>query len=198
MKINGKIAGDALRRVMSETADMTDEYYKESKPMTYEEFKQKIEEIVHCKTWYEEHGDEEHCEDEIRLICREGILARFNLTDERSHVIQYDKLSWLVDLDDDTVYKNIKELVEKLVETPTEEREQQLRYYLKHRYLDNGEGYLYLAKAYNNLGLGLKSSGKYHENIFKNTFTVQEIENLKLEHNTDLNDFELIPAEEEE
>lgn len=162
--------------------------------MTYEEFKKKIEEIVHCKTWYEEHGDEEDYVYEIRLVCREGILARFSSEEERSHVIQYDKLSWLVDLDDDTVYKNIKELVEKLVATPAEEREQQPRYYLKHKYLCNCESYLYISTFDGSLRLGFK----YSSQDYQNTFTAQEIENLKLEYCTNLYDFELIPAEKEE
>ena len=180
MRINGKIAGNAFRRVMSETL-------KENKKMTYEEFKKKIEDIVQYETWYSYNGDE------IILEYLEGLLARFNLKDERSYVIYYTNLKSLVDLTDDTAYKNIKELVEELVETPVKERVLDQKYYLKHRYLYDGRGYLYISKLNKSLGLGFK----YYYQEYNNTFTEQEIENIKLKYNTDLNDFELIPVEED-
>lgn len=99
--------------------------------MTYEEFKEKVEKIVPCTMlWYE------YKDDEIILVYLDGLLvkfklARFNLKDERSYVIYYTNLKSLIDLTDDTIYKNIKELVEELVETPIEERVQEQKYYIK-------------------------------------------------------------------
>ena len=167
--------------------------------MTYKEFKQKIEEIVHCKTGYEEHGDE------IILVYLDGLLARFNLKDERSYVIYYTNMKSLIDLTDDTIYKNIKELVEELVETPIEERVQEQKYYIKQKLpeiisderkfvnevtrLKQGEHSIYYT-------LSNKKWLKSEWASWRPQFTSAEFEEIIPEEYR--NSFELIPVEEEE
>lgn len=164
--------------------------------MTYEEFKKKIEEITSCTIGYDYNSEE------IALECLEGLLARFNLKDERSYVVYYTNFSSLIDLDDDTVYKNIKELVEELVETPVEERVQKQKYYIKlklpdilsyeHKFINR------VTSADNRHVVYTLSDQLYYMDesaSWEPQFTIKEFEEIIPEE--DRNSFELISVEED-
>ena len=172
--------------------------------MTYEEFKKKIEDIVQYETWYED-----ICGDEITLAYLDGLLARFNLKDERSYVIYYTNLKSLVDLDDDKIYKNIKELVEELVETPVKEREREQKYYIKLKLPDIIDDSDRFVDEHTFLSVATNTKTGYVEytlsdrfrvirpNVdWKIQFTNQEFEEIM--PNEYRGSFELIPVEEEE
>lgn len=77
-----------------------------------------------------------------------------------------------------------------LAKTPLEERVEEKKYLLKHRFLETrGINYLNVADRY---FLGDKND----ENDYKTHFTIQEIEEIKKKYNTSLDDFEIIEVEE--
>ena len=80
-----------------------------------------------------------------------------------------------------------------LAETPLSEREDEKRYYLKHKFINNYNGLDYINLRMNEkviLNNHLEGEG------FKTKFTKAEIEELKEKFDTDLNDFELIEVED--
>jgi|SRR5699024_1125304 len=163
--------------------------------MIYEEFKKQVEEI--CKN-YNLTIKYSPGEEDFRIL-------KF----KKYGVQHYEVLGTISNLKENTanlqlegfvINNSINKLLNLIIEftgTPINERFSKKEYYLKHRYLYMHEGYLHVLKPCNTLGLGLKSSGKNHENIFKNTFTEQEIEHIKFKYCTDLKDFEIIPVEED-
>lgn len=87
---------------------------------------------------------------------------------------------------------NMTKAAVKFAETPIEEREEEKKFYLRHKWM-----------AYeneNNLTLCFPT-GKYYlshsteNNGYKTTFTLKEIEEIKKEFDTDLKDFELVEVE---
>ena len=86
-------------------------------------------------------------------------------------------------------YDLLKKVIE-LAETPLAEREEEKKYYLKHKFINN-----YSAKNYINLIATeyVKLSDRLCEDqVFKTKFTKVEIEELKEKFDTDLKDFEII------
>lgn len=94
-----------------------------------------------------------------------------------------------------------KQLFDLLVEyssTPIKEREEEKKYYLKHKFLRNDHDKYYLNDNYlnnytpkNNWVLKNKAT----TDNYKTQFTKQEIEELKEKFNTSLDDFEIIEVE---
>lgn len=82
----------------------------------------------------------------------------------------------------------------KYAETPLEDRHEEKKYYLKHRYLSNccGENFLNHALPLNRWVL----SDKQHFEEYRSEFTQKEIEEIKEKYNTDLKDFEIIEVKE--
>lgn len=88
------------------------------------------------------------------------------------------------------------DLIVEYVKTPIEDRKEETRFYLEHRYFrfDNG------SRKY--LGMDLV---KYKPDLYskityrwvKNQFTKKEIDEIKEKFNTDLADFEMIEVEDE-
>lgn len=89
-------------------------------------------------------------------------------------------------------FELIKKAIE-LAETPLAEREEEKKYYLKHRFTNT-----YPQKRYVNLvtNEGIILSDCHEDRIFQAKFTKAEIEELKVEFDIDLDDFELIEAED--
>lgn len=78
--------------------------------------------------------------------------------------------------------------------TPIKDREEEKRYYLRHKWIsDKTLTYLHFDKEYNGYMLNLAIG----HNSWKKEFTEEEIKGLKETFNTDLNDFELIEVEDE-
>ena len=89
--------------------------------------------------------------------------------------------------------KELFDLLVKYSSTPIEGREEEKKYYLKHKFLTNGirDCYLNYKINYDNWIL---SDSKKQEN-YKTQFTEQEIEAIKEKINTSLDDFEIIEVE---
>lgn len=86
----------------------------------------------------------------------------------------------------------IKAAVE-LAETPPEEREKEKKYYLKHRFLENGNcRYLNYDKEFQELYLNDRA--QFGE--IQTQFTQEEIDEIKEKYDTTLGDFEIIEVEE--
>lgn len=95
---------------------------------------------------------------------------------------------------DDKDFKMIKAAV-KFAETPIEEREEEKKFYLEHRYFkypDGGSKYFTYNRFSDTPSLGCI----YFEEIDYAKFTLKEIEEIKEKFNTDLADFELVEVEE--
>lgn len=93
--------------------------------------------------------------------------------------------------------KNLFNLLVKYTSTPHDEREDEKKYYLKHKWLKN-ENYSYL-----NLNTRCEKTVptlcvKLNSDKFQTQFTQKEIEEIKERFNTSLDDFEQIPIEESE
>ena len=90
-------------------------------------------------------------------------------------------------------YELIKKAIE-LAETPLDEREEEKKYYLKHKFINN-----YSTRNYINVVAteDVILSGRLCEDqVFRTKFTKAEIEELKEKFDTDFNDFELIEVED--
>ena len=89
--------------------------------------------------------------------------------------------------------KQLFDLLVKYSSTPIKEREEEKKYYLKHKFLTNSfrDYYLNYKTKYDDYIL---SDDKKQEN-YKTQFTKQEIEEIKEKFNTSLDDFEIIEVE---
>lgn len=99
-----------------------------------------------------------------------------------------------ISLCDDEDFNMIKAAVE-FAETPIEEREEEKKFYLEHRYFkypDGGSKYFTYNRFSDTPSLGCI----YFEEIDYAKFTLKEIEEIKEKFNTDLADFELVEVEE--
>lgn len=86
-------------------------------------------------------------------------------------------------------------LLTKLAETDPEDREEEKKYYLRHKWLDSDRwNYLNFYITDDSCELSDKPSGK----TCKTQFTQKEIDEIKERFNTNLEDFEQIPVEDYE
>lgn len=74
--------------------------------------------------------------------------------------------------------------------TPIKERDDVERYYLKHKFLANSSGHSYLKMFIENGFIVL--GNHYQTENEKTKFTQKEIDIMKMEYDTDFNDFEII------
>ena len=91
------------------------------------------------------------------------------------------------------------ELIVEFASTPVEDREEEEKFYLKHRWLmtEFGDTY-YLCKCYNAAGkisYGVRLSYITHDETW--LFTLKEIEEIKEKFDTDLSDYELVKVKNE-
>lgn len=85
-------------------------------------------------------------------------------------------------------------LLTKLAETDLEDREEEKKYYLRHKWIsDGGCQYLNLNTDKNKYDISSKSN--FAE--FKTQFTLEEINKIKEKFNTDLSDFEMVEVKNE-
>ena len=123
-------------------------------------------------------------EDEERLIADN----QFEISKTEEHLIIFP----LGYVEVPYEFEMLKKVIE-LAETPLDEREDEKRYYIKHRFIND-----YTTKKYINLfttGNAVLSDRHEGRNC-QTKFTKAEIEELKEKFDTDLSDFELIEAEE--
>lgn len=89
-----------------------------------------------------------------------------------------------------------EELFNLLVEyssTPIEERKEEKKYYLKHRFVQNATGSFYM--NYKTEDKKYVLSDSLETDDYKTKFTKKEIEEIKQKFNTSLDDFEIIEVE---
>lgn len=96
---------------------------------------------------------------------------------------------------DDEVFNMIKAAVE-FAETPIEDREEEKKFYAKHRYLVQAGDYTtaFLNYATNNDRLYVYTKAQTYS--VKTQFTLKEIEEIKIKFDTDLTDFELVEVKD--
>ena len=142
---------------------------------------------------------------ELRRIAEENdyvmtdLIAglRFTKKDNENHITigsKFENTIW-ISIQDwcfEEDFKMVKAAIE-FAETPIEDREEEKKFYLRHRWLESignrylitdlGDGYYYL-------------DDKDDYFAGKMQFTLEEIEEIKEKLDTDLNDFELVEAKE--
>ena len=123
-------------------------------------------------------------EDKERIIA--AYQYEISKIEERSIIF----LISLVDLPRD--FQLLKKAIE-LAETPLAEREEEKKYYLKHKFINS-----HTAVEYVNLSITEKVTldNRREDPDYKTKFTKAEIEKFKEKFNTDLRDFELIEVED--
>lgn len=123
-------------------------------------------------------------EDKERLIAD----AHIEISKTEEH-----RIVFLIDvIDCPYEYEMLKKVIE-LAETPLSEREGEIKFYLKHKFLNN-----YTTQKYFNFteSGGAILSNRLEDRIFQTKFTIKEIEELKEKFDTDFSDFELIEVED--
>ena len=99
----------------------------------------------------------------------------------------------IVTICDEKDFKMLKAAVE-FAETPPEDREEEKKFYLEHRWLDSENEANYLNFEIDEFYYSLDS--KPEVSWVKTKFTLKEIEEIKEKFDTDLADFELVEVEE--
>lgn len=89
--------------------------------------------------------------------------------------------------------KKLFDLLIEYAKTPIEDREEEKRFYLKHRWLENREECNYLNFEISGLYYSLNT--KCEASWAKTKFTINEIKEIKEKFDTDLADFELVEVE---
>lgn len=99
----------------------------------------------------------------------------------------------ITDWCDDKDFNMIKASME-FAETPPEDREEEKKFYLRHRWFKSPFGDNYYLRKYNYSAIGM-TYGIVSTSYFKKVdymFTMAEIEEIKIKFDTDLADFELV------
>lgn len=96
---------------------------------------------------------------------------------------------------DDYKKRDLLKVCYEYATTPVEEREQEKKFYLRHRWMKGSSkitNYLNLIISTDDM---LLSSEQQDESV-KTQFTMEEIEEIKEKYKTDLSDFEIVEVEE--
>ena len=123
-------------------------------------------------------------EDKERIIA--AYQYEISKIEERSIIF----LISLVDFPRD--FQLLKKAIE-LAETPIDEREEEKKYYLKHKFINKYNGLYYINLRMNERVI---LSNHLEGQKYKTKFTKAEIEEFKERFDTDLRDFELIEMED--
>lgn len=100
------------------------------------------------------------------------------------------------DISDEDKNKLLGLLIE-YSKTPIEDREEEKRYYLKHRWLTEGGFYRYVKHHTKAYGKKYELASWTYGNTSDMQYTFKEIEEIKKKFDTDLADFEMVEAENE-
>lgn len=96
---------------------------------------------------------------------------------------------------DKDVQEKLFDLIVEYARTPIEDREEEKKFYLKHRYFEIAGGGRGFFTIDNDSGLPFLSYKTSSDN-YNQIFTLKEIEEIKEKFDTDLKDFELVEVEE--
>ena len=142
---------------------------------------------------------------EIRIeYGRKGELVEFRIgDDEEDFVVIWPKFTFAIstieggfmDLKYPLPLKELYKLCFEYASTPIGDREEEKKFYLKHRWLENREELNYLNFEISGLYYGLNT--KCEASWSKTKFTLKEIEDIKEKFDTDLKDFELVEVVDE-
>lgn len=88
-------------------------------------------------------------------------------------------------------------LIFQYVITPVEDREEEQKFYLKHRWLTEGGFYRYVKHHTKAYGKKYELASWTYGDTSDMQYTLKEIEEIKKKFDTDLKDFELIEVEDE-
>lgn len=134
------------------------------------------------------------CGDSLLVICCNGdYVARVNL--KRRFEADFDFWGFkngLTEYEREKVYF----LITRLAATALEDRGEEQKYYLEHKWLDDN-----FYNVWNCLNLQVETNGysigsPFNSEEFKTQFTQAEIDEIKEKLNTNLEDFEQVPIED--
>ena len=124
----------------------------------------------------------------------ESILNQIAIREGIENCIFFD-----INYCDEKDFNMIKAAVE-FAETPLEDREEEKKFYLKHRWVTHSVWYLYLYRdKYGRMGVSRFTEDIEDQELgrIQVKFTLNEIEEIKEKFNTDLADFELVEVVDE-
>lgn len=154
--------------------------------MKTKEFIRRVEELGYlikdCYVYWQIRNKE----NSVVAIVDKNVLFKFST----------DFNDWDYVLDDDK--DKLLSLIVEFARTPSEDREEEKKYCLKHRWFitEFGDKY-YICKCYNAVGdISYAIRLSYITDDENWLFTLKEVEEIKEKFDTDLNDFELIEVEE--
>ena len=133
---------------------------------------------------------------------RKGELVEFRIRDgEEDFVVIWPKFTFAIstiedgfmDLKYPLPLKELYKLCFEYASTPVKDREEEKKFYLKHRWLES-VGNRYLIWDSGDKCYYLDDSAEYYSGKIK--FTLNEIEEIEEKFDTDLSDFELVEVEE--
>lgn len=166
--------------------------------MKTKEFIEKVEKLGFCIEYYKNPFSNVKSSDcdlitiyhEDRILVKVWTNCRYAIS-----TISDGHSCYLDGYDVDELYK----LCFEYTSTPPEDREEEKKFYLKHKWFmtEFGDTY-YLCKCYNAAGkisYGVRLSYITHDETW--LFTLKEIEEIKEKFDTDLSDFELVKVKDE-
>ncbi|MDU2574771.1 MAG: hypothetical protein E7C94_02455 [Finegoldia magna] len=122
----------------------------------------------------------------FKIIRPDGITDSYVAIDKFLEMSVYSNL----------VNEELFDLVVEYAKTPIKDREEEKRYYLKHRYLQSSFTNLNDFLSYSASDNKLALSNGINFPKYKTHFTLKEIEEIKEKFDTDLSDYELVKVEE--
>lgn len=150
--------------------------------MKTKEFIRRVEELGYFINEYVE-----YCE--IKDV-NNNLIAVINKTT----FLQLDTDYYLWDKLNEIDKKELFDLLIEYAKTPIEDREEEKKYYLRHKWLTSDNDFNYLNLYTNKNRYIIESNGNF--NTFKTQFTQAEIDEIKERFNTNLEDFEIVEVEE--
>ena len=96
---------------------------------------------------------------------------------------------------EEEIREKLFDLLVEYAKTPIEDREEEKKFYLRHRYLRSTSGNILYFSIYIEYGFSILTYRR-HSSETKQQFTLKEIEEIKEEFDTDLADFVLVEVEE--
>lgn len=152
--------------------------------MKTKEFIQKVEELGYlikdCYVYWQIRNKE----NSVVAIVDKNVLFKFST----------DFNDWDYILDDDK--DKLLSLIVEFARTSSEDREEEKRYYLKHRWLTEGGFYKFVKHHTKAYGEKYELASWTYGDTSDMQYTLKEIEEIKEKFDTDLSDFELIEVEE--
>ena len=128
----------------------------------------------------------------IAYVLKDGRYEVARIKTKRACAIDFFYL--LNETLDKEISEKLFDLIVEYAKTPLDEREEEKKFYLKHRYFKSGNDRQYFTfECVHRYPYLQRMPSRYK---FMQQFTLKEIEDIKEKYNTDLKDFEMIEVEE--